>query len=512
MTPPGRLRPLPRHPDDAAGSPRGDGAPAAVLAPDRLTDAARADTAAAVKLAAESGDMDEAYRLVAAALEARDIETVAASLTALRPPDRVDVFENFDLDDQRQIIDELGDEEAAEILEELDDEEAAEVAEGLSTEQLAPILDLMETDEAADLLNDLPPAQMAELLEGMDDAAEAEVRPLLEHMDDTAGGRMTRDFVALSADDTVKASIRRLRALEPGEEAAYYLYVQDADQRLAGIVSLRQIIVAPPKTRIGDIMHPDVIRTHVGDDQEDAAQLMQRYDLLALPVVDDANRLVGVITHDDLVDVLAEEATEDMYKMVGLDVDERPDDGVWTSVRNRLPWLALNLATQLLLIAVLASFQQTMKSVVILGVLFPLVTGNGGNVGAQTTTLVVRSLALGEIDKRLVGRLLFKEVSQGLLNGMAIGVLAGLVALVINAFFAVSPISPLLLGGAVFLAMALNLAAGGFAGVVMPLALERLGIDPAVASAVFVTTVTDTMGSLLFFGIFNLLTHMFPLA
>ncbi len=493
-------RPPPRHLDDM------------LAAPPTLAEAARADTAAQVKAAAESGDMDEAFRLVATALEARDIETVAASLSALRPPDRVDVFENFDLDDQRQIIDELDDEEAAEILEELDDEEAAEVAEGLSTEQLAPILDLMESDEAADLLNDLPPAQMAELLEGMDDAAEAEVRTLLGHLDDTAGGRMTRDFVALAADDTVAASIERLRALEPGEEAAYYLYVGDAEGLLVGIVSLRQIIVAPPRARIGDLMHPDVIRVHVGDDQEAAAQLMQRYDLLALPVVDAHDRLVGVITHDDLVDVLAEEATEDMFRLVGLDEDERADDGIFTSVKNRLPWLALNLVTQLALVAVLAGFQGTLDKVVILSLLFPLVTGNGGNVGAQTTTLVVRSLALGEIDRQQIGRLLGKEVAQGLINGMAIGLLAGVVALLMNHFVVSTPVSPALIGGAVFLAMALNLAAGGLAGVVMPLTLERLGIDPAVASAVFVTTVTDTMGALLFIGIFNLLSAALGLA
>lgn len=473
-----------------------------------LTDLDRADVAAQVKAHAEAGDLDEAYRLVAAALEARDLETVAASLSALRPPDRVDVFESFDLDDQRQIIDELDVDEAAAILEELDDEEAAEVAEGLSAEQLAPILDLMESDEAADLLNDLPAAQVAELLEEMDDTAEAEVRPLLAHLDDTAGGRMTRDFVALSAGDTVADSIDALRALEPGEEAAYYLYVRDDDGRLVGIVSLRQLIVAPPRTTIASLMHADVIRIHAADDQETAAQRMQRYDLLALPVVDDDDRLVGVITHDDLVDVLSEEATEDMYRLVGLDVDERATDSVVQSVRRRLPWLALNLATQLALVGVLATFQRTLDRVVLLSLLFPLVTGNGGNVGAQTTTLVVRSLALGEIDKRQIGRLLRKEMTQGLVNGMAIGLLAGFVALVMNRFVVDSPVSPALIAGAVFLAMALNLAAGGLAGVVMPLTLERLGVDPAVASAVFVTTVTDTMGALLFIGIFNLLAGL----
>lgn len=483
---------LRRHPADEAAA----------------TEIERADVAALVKAHAEAGDLDEAYRLVAAALEARDLETVAASLSALRPPDRVDVFESFDLDDQRQIIDELDDDEAAAILEELDDEEAAEVAEGLSAEQLAPILDLMESDEAADLLNDLPAAQVAELLHEMDDAAEAEVRPLLAHQDDTAGGRMTRDFVALAADDTVAGSIERLRALEPGEEAAYYLYVCDGGGRLVGIVSLRQLIVAPPRTRVGTLMHPDVIRVHVADDQESAAQRMQRYDLLALPVVDDDDRLVGVITHDDLVDVLSEEATEDMFRLVGLDIDERASDTVVRSVRRRLPWLALNLATQLALVAVLASFQRTLDRVVLLSLLFPLVTGNGGNVGAQTTTLVVRSLALGEIERRQVGRLLGKEVAQGLVNGMAIGLLAGVVALVMNQFIVDSPVSPALIAGAVFLAMALNLAAGALAGVVMPLTLERLGIDPAVASAVFVTTVTDTMGALFFIGLFNLLSGL----
>lgn len=482
------------------------GADGAAVPP--LTDLDRADVAAQVKAHAEAGDLDEAYRLVAAALEARDLETVAASLSALRPPDRVDVFESFDLDDQRQIIDELDDDDAAAILEELDDDEAAEVAEGLSAEQLAPILDLMESDEAADLLNDLPPDQVAELLEEMDDTAEAEVRPLLAHQDDTAGGRMTRDFVALSAGDTVAGSIERLRALEPGDEAAYYLYVRDDDGRLVGIVSLRQLIVAPPQTTIASLMHRDVIRVHAADDQESAAQRMQRYDLLALPVVDDDDRLVGVITHDDLVDVLSEEATEDMYRLVGLDVDERATDSVVQSVRRRLPWLALNLATQLALVGVLATFQRTLDRVVLLSLLFPLVTGNGGNVGAQTTTLVVRSLALGEIDKRQIGRLLRKEMTQGLVNGMAIGLLAGFVALVMNHFVVDSPVSPALIAGAVFLAMALNLAAGGLAGVVMPLTLERLGIDPAVASAVFVTTVTDTMGALLFIGIFNLLAGL----
>jgi magnesium transporter len=452
-------------------------------------------------LAAQAaGDLETVMEQVAAELEAGDLDAVAAVLAALRPADRADVFEALDLDQQSLLIGELTEEEAADILEELEDEDAAEVAGTLDPEELAPILDQMEPDEAADVLGDLTPEQAESALLRMDDEAEAEVRSLLVFTDESAGGRMTPDFVALQADETVARSIEQLRQLAPESEVTYYLYVIDAPQRLVGVVNLRQLIVSEPTTPVEAIMDRNVIQVSTDDDQETAARLMARYDLLALPVVDGSGHLVGVITHDDLVDVLEEEATEDMYRLVGLDEQARPLDPVGSSVQRRLPWLVLNLMTQLILVTVLFSFQNVMARVSALAVLFPLVTGNGGNVGAQTTTIVVRSLALGEIGRN-ERRVLVKEVTVGLLIGLVMGLLGAVVAF----FYTSDRHMVALVATAMFMAMALNLAAGGLAGVVVPLGLRRIGLDPAVASAVFVTTVTDTLGALLFLGFFTLL-------
>lgn len=443
--------------------------------------------------------IDEIKADVAAALLRSDVKTVEAVLAALRPPDRVDIFESLEMDDQRHILDEIDDADAADILEELSDADAAEVAEGLTAEQLAPILSEMETDEAADVLLDLSPGKAQNVLSVMDHAAEADVRLLLEYSDETAGGRMTLDFVALHADETVDQSIDRLRHLAPSVESAYYLYAKDADEHLVGIASLRQLIISPGEVLIRDLMVGDVIQIDAEADQETAARLMARYDLLALPVVDAERRLIGVITHDDLVDVLEAEATEDMYRLVGLNEAERPIDPVGVGVRKRLPWLALNLLMQLALVGALVGFRTTIDRVAALAILFPLVTGQGGNVGAQAMTIVVRLLALGEIDRSTMRRLLGKEIGVGLVNGIAIGLMAGLIALVVAR---TTPETAGIIAAAMVASMAINLTAGAVIGVVVPLTLDKMGFDPAVASSVFVTTLTDTLGVLFFIGLY----------
>lgn len=471
-------------------------------APESLSPAA---LAALDALAA--GRPEAAVALIRDAIEEGDFDTAAAALAALRPPDRADIVEALDLDEQSVLIAELDEEEAAEILEELEDEDAAEVAGTLSPSDLAPILDLMDPDEAADVLGDLSPHQVEAALSAMDDTAEAELRALMAYPDETAGGRMTSDFVALRAEETVAESIERLRQMPPDSEAAYYLYVVDRRDRLAGILGLRELIVAEPGARVADRMSTDVIYVEAMADQEDAARLMARYYLMALPVVDARHRLVGVIAHDDLVGVLQEEATEDMYRLVGLDEEDRPADALALSVRRRLPWLAMSLALQLAVVFALASFEPQMAALPALAILFPLVTGQGGNLGAQAMTVVVRSVALGEIDRGDRGRVLYREGILGLINGLAIGALAVLIALAVTiALGERADAGRVAL--AMFLAMTCNLACGGLVGTLVPLTLRRLGFDPAVGSSVLVTTTTDTLGVIFFMGFVILLGRL----
>ena len=439
---------------------------------------------------------------ISRALADDDIDRVTQELAALRPPDRVDIFEYFGLDQQRYLIAEMDDAEAAAILDELSDEDAAGVAVALAPKTLAPIVDRMATDEAGDLIGDLPKDQAEKILSEMDDSAEAYVRALLGYADDTAGGRMVLDFIALQVGETVAESIDRLRAESPSQDATYYLYVVDDEGRLVGIVSLRQLVVAQAEWRLDQLMSGDVIAIPAEADQESAARLMARYDLLALPVLDAEHRLIGVITHDDLVDVLEEEATEDMYRLVGLQQQEQRADSLVFSVRKRLPWLALNLGMQLTLVFALMGFETTLNKLAALAILFPLVTGQGGNVGAQAMTFIVRSMALGEIDRDNRMKVLGREVALGLVNGLAIGVMAGLIALLVMGDHQ----EALLVAIVMFSAMALNLTAGGLIGVLVPLTLRRYGFDPAVASSVFVTTMTDTLGVILFLGLYGLVS------
>jgi magnesium transporter len=309
---------------------------------------------------------------------------------------------------------------------------------------------------------------------------------------------MTLEYLALPADLPVSDALIEFRRLAREMRGFYYLYAVDAAGRLLGVVNLRELLIAEVDKRLGDIAAPDPLFVHALDDQESAAQLIARYDLLALPVVDEDHRLIGVIQHEDLVDVIVEEATEDMYKLVGVGTQERTQTPIKSSLRRRFPWLVLNLCTQLLLVGVLLYFQDAIASVAALAVLFPIVTGQGGNVGAQTMTLMVRSLALGEVDRSNASRLVAKELVTGCLLGLAMGGLAGGLALLVGGGTTLAT----QLCVAVWAAMALNLAVGALAGALVPLGLDRVGIDPAVASSMMVTSVTDTLGVILFMGIF----------
>lgn len=436
-------------------------------------------------------DIDSVLEQVREALTAGDWRRAVELVEGLRPPDQADLFEELSMEDQDLLLPRLDPEDSADILEELEEQDAAEVAERLEPDELTRILDAMEHDELADLLGDIAPERVTEALEWIEDAEE--VRPLLMHPDETAGGLMTSAEVVLHKDITVDEALEHLRTVGPDTESIYYLFVVDDQVRLMGVVSLRQLVVADPSTHIEAILDRDVISVQAGIDQEEAARLMLRYDLLALPVVDEQNHLLGVITHDDLVDVLEEEATEDIFRLGGVPEEQPPDISFSAALKTRLPWLVLNLGTAMASATVLSLFEETIAQIAVVTAFFPMVAGVSGSAGTQTLTVIVRGLALGELETRDALRALIREVGIGLSNGLALGILVGVLAMIWKGTF--------LLGFVVGIATLLNMITAGLAGVLVPMGMQRLKADPALASPVLVTTLTDTLGYLVYLSI-----------
>lgn len=436
-------------------------------------------------------DIDLVLAQVREALAQEDWQRAVRLIEALRPPDQAEIFGELPPYEQDQLLPRLDIADSADILEELEEDEAAEIATRLETENLARILDKMEPDEAADLLGDIPPRQAAQALAVMEEAEE--VRPLLAHADETAGGLMTPAEVLLRKDMTAEEAIAYLRSVAPESETVYYLFVIDRENRLVGVVSLRQLVIAPPSTRVGEIMDPDVIYVRADADQEEAARLMARYDLLALPVVDHKRHLVGLITHDDLVEVLEEEATEDIQRLGASEPLEEPylDAPVLSVVRKRIGWLLLLFVTESFTGSVLRLFDEELTEAVALAFFIPLLIGTGGNAGSQVASTIVRALALGEVRFRDLVRVVWREVRTSLLLGMAMG-LIGLVR-------ALTWGSPAALATTVGLSLIAIVLWAGVIGALLPLVASRFRIDPAVVSGPAMSTLVDATGLLIYF-------------
>ncbi len=436
--------------------------------------------------------IDATLEAIRTALEANRVEEAIAALTHLHPVDRAEAFADLDDQDQAAILPQLDINDTADLLEELDDEEAADVAETLSTPFLADILDAMEPDEAADVLGDLPPRLAADALAEMEESAN--VIPLLVFPDETAGGLMTTHLLTLTPEITTAEAIEYLRQTTLGSDTPYYLYVVEKNYKLLGVVGLRDLVIADPKRRIREIMDPDVISAKTDLDQEDVARLMIRYDLAAMPVVDDAGSLRGVITYDDLVDVIEDEATEDIYRLANVpDSDLSFDSPIGLSIRRRLPWLLLSGITALFASWVISQFESLIAQVALLAAFLSVVAGLGGNTATQTLAIIVRAIALDEIEPRDAWRTLTKEAVVGLFQGLFIGAAAAVGVYLWTG----NEVLGLVLG----LALVGNMILATVIGTLVPLILRRLGADPALASTVLVTAVTDSVGFALFLGL-----------
>ena len=429
-------------------------------------------------------------------LEDGRLEHALASLGELHPADAAQVIAELPEDRRSLLVPRIPHEAMAQILGYLEEDARRDAVAELEPAALGAILDQTGRDVVADVLRELPAEQAGAVLGSMRTAAD--VAPLLRYPDQTAGGRMTTDYVALHRLWTVEEAIAYLRRTRPAAEQVFYLYVVDDEHRLEGVVSLRQLVVAEPPERVGDLMEPEVVSALVSEDQEELARRIAHYNFVALPVVDEGRHLVGVVSVDDLMDVAEEEATEDMYRMVGIEAQETVLSPVGESLRRRVPWLLVNLMTAFLAALTVNAFQDTISKVALLAVFMPVVAGHGGNTGTQVTTLMVRGLALDEVRVSDLFQVVRKEIAFGLVHGALVGLLSGGLALALggNGW----------LGLIVFVAMVGNVVLAGTVGSLIPLALRTLRIDPALASAIWLTTFTDVLGFLLLLGLGAMLT------
>jgi len=423
------------------------------------------------------------------AIDTQRLDDAVSILLDLHPADQAEIFNEMDPEIQETLLPLLDIPSTADLLEELEDGIVLETVESLTPTQLAVILDEMEPDEAADLLGDLPPDQVSEALAQMEDAAE--VIPLLGYPDESAGGLMTTSYIALRRHTTAGQAIEFLRQISPDNEIPYYLYVVDQKNRLIGVIGLRELVIARPDSLMEDIMDHEVHHVTVGSDQEEVARIMARYDLAAIPVVNDTQNLAGVITYDDIVDVLEEEATEDIYRLGNVtDTDLEPESPLREHLKGRLPWLYLNTATALLASWVVAQFESIISQVAILAAFITVVAGLGGNSAQQSVVMIVRSIALGKMDTKRFWRILSKQIWVGLLQGLAIGLVVGIGVTIWR--------GNLYLGLVIMMAMVANMVIAGVFGTMVPILITAVGQDPALASSVLVTAATDVFGFFIF--------------
>lgn len=398
-----------------------------------------------------------------------------------------------DRDRVLQLLIEAG--KAGRVLLELDEGDLGSVLRELSDETLAAICSSSAPDDAADLLDTLDEERRDAILDRLGAAKGANLEALLFHDEETAGSIMTTDFLALAETLTVAEAIETIRAY-PKKDSFFYVYTVDSEGQLVGVLSLRTLLLASPTAHLGDVMLRTVVRSPVDASEEEVAQLVAKYDLLSIPVVDTQNRLLGVVTVDDVIDVIQEQAEEDLLHLSGVSASERMTGSARSSFLARFPWLVINLVTAFVAAGVVRLFEATIAEWAVLAAFMPIVAGMGGNAGTQTLTVFVRALALGEIDWKSGLKSIWKELLVGFGNGAAIGLATGLVV----GFWT----RDLRLGLIIFVAMIFNLTVAGVAGGLVPLVLKRMGFDPAVSSSIFVTTFTDVAGFFAFLGLATL--------
>ena len=415
----------------------------------------------------------------------------------LHPADIAYILEALPLDERRVVWNLVNPEQNGEILLEVSDSVRESLIQDMDKAELLAAAESLDTDEIADIAADLPRDVITELLTTLDVQKRARLQSALAYPEDTVGALMDFEMVTIRADVTLEVALRYLRRLGELPDQLDKLFVVDRDDTIIGVLPLKRLLTSDPEASVAAVMVEDFVKFHPEDEAHEASQAFERYDLVTAPVVDVQGRLIGRVTVDAVVDFIRESADADMLSMAGLKEEEDLFSTVWNAAKNRWMWLAVNLCTAFIASRVIGTFEGSIEKLAALAALMPIIAGIGGNTGNQTITLIIRGLALGQVTPANARRLVLREISVALLNGVVWGSLVGVFAWLLYDYPA--------LGAVMALAMLLNLLVAALAGIFIPMVLERMNRDPAIGSSVLLTFITDSMGFFIFLGLATVL-------
>jgi magnesium transporter len=426
-------------------------------------------------------------------LEDENLEEFRNYFLDLHPYDQAKFFMEVEATERMRIYSYLSPEEVAGVMEHIELEDAQIFFSEMDPQFASMIFAEMATDDAVDILNEMEKDKVVSFLTIMDEEEADEIKDLLHYEEKTAGSIMTTEFISVYKTQMVKDTMVQLKKEGPDAETIYYLYVVDEDKKLVGVLSLRDLIISDDETTIESIMNENVSSVSVAENQEDVAKMMRDYDFLAVPVVDFQHHLIGIITVDDILDVIDEEASEDYSKLAGISDVDRPDTNPIVAAKKRLPWLIILLFLGMLTASLIGQFEDTLSKVTILSVFIPLIGGMAGNTGTQALAVAVRGLATGEYEESGKVKLILREAGTGLITGTVCGTIIAIVIFLWQ--------HNLYLGLLVGLSIMATLVIATLAGSLIPLVMHRMNIDPAVASGPFITTINDIISVLIYFGL-----------
>ena len=426
-------------------------------------------------------------------IESGDALAFNRAFETMEPIDFAQMAEDFDDDTLKRVLSLLSDENRAKVFEEAEDDFRLRMAKLTDNKSLLNTFEHMQKDDIVDLLGDFPTGRRKEVLDLMKTDDRQIITKLLNYPEDSAGGIMTTAYLSLNENLTISQGLQKIREIAPRTEVIETIYVTDAQHRLTGSLDLRELLSTAKTETIRSIMDPGVIYVTPEVDQEEVAKKVSRYDLNSIPVVNAKKQLLGIITVDDVIDVIIEEHDEDMLQMAGVSSEERLNTSLGQSIRFRLPWLLVNLATAFLASFTVKMFESTINKVVALSAIMTIVSGMGGNAGTQTMSVLVRELSHNKITAAEAVKGFLKEILLGIIDGAVNGVVTGVAVYFIYGNF--------YLGVIVLVAMIGNMIVAGVFGFLVPLVLDKIHADPAVASSIFVTTATDVLGFFIFLGL-----------